>query len=253
MLAVALLALAVAPVLAASVTPTEFEGNFKFDYDGQPVCEAMFGAENVTSDMVGFKVDIAEELPTGFSDSYVDFTVSGDGYYLDWEAAGAKVLAVIVKGGSNYNWYDYGMGSYGDEGLQAPDNKAGNMPEISNYLACYKIDPVAFNGCEVGDWKNALTWPDGYAGLDFDATFGVNLFTPDITLSAAINLGGGGANALARQATAALLNAVDPGVNYPLSAAQVKEAVQDAVANGTIEATKNTLEGYNQLGCPLLP
>jgi hypothetical protein len=86
----------------------------------------------------------------------------------------------------------------------------------------------------------------------------VDLFAPDITLGQAVQLAGGGVNALARHATAALLNAhggVPNGdgttVAYPLSPAQVIALVQDAVANGTVEAAKDTLAGMNEAGCPL--
>jgi hypothetical protein len=101
----------------------------------------------------------------------------------------------------------------------------------------------------------------GYIGevtSEIDATFGVDLFSPDITLGVAIQLGGGGSNALARHATAALLNALGgvpnadgTTVDYPYTVAQVIQMVQDAVANGTIEATKDLLAAANELGCPL--
>lgn len=78
---------------------------------------------------------------------------------------------------------------------------------------------------------------------DFDTTFGVNYFTPDITLGQAIWLGGGGYNIIARHGTAALLSASDPGVNYPYTVAEVIAFVQ---ANNAAP-----LEMANELGCPL--
>jgi hypothetical protein len=71
----------------------------------------------------------------------------------------------------------------------------------------------------------------------------VNLFDPNITLETAVNLGGGGANRLARHGVAALLSAAHPGVGYPLSVAEVIAAVQAGNAD--------LLEQSNELGCPL--
>jgi hypothetical protein len=79
-------------------------------------------------------------------------------------------------------------------------------------------------GCTPGYWKNHLdAWPPtGYApGDDFDTTFGVDLFDPDITLDDAVNAKGGKVNRLARHGTAALLSAAHPDVDYSLSVAEV--------------------------------
>jgi hypothetical protein len=106
--------------------------------------------------------------------------------------------------------------------------------------------PPGNQGCTPGYWKNHLeSWAAaGYApGADFDSTFGVNLFDPNITLETAVNLGGGGANRLARHGVAALLSAAHPGVGYPLSVAEVIAAVQAGNAD--------LLEQSNELGCPL--
>ena len=91
-------------------------------------------------------------------------------------------------------------------------------------------------------------WADtGYdpAG-DFDGTFGVDFFNPDITLLDAVNLGGGGIKKVARHGTAALLNAADPDVNYPFTVAEVIAKVQ---AQDVSE-----LEAANELSpeCPAL-
>ena len=67
----------------------------------------------------------------------------------------------------------------------------------------------------------------------------------------ALGLGGGGAKALARHATAALLNASNPTVGYPYTEAQVKQVVQAAYASGDFETGKNLLAGANEAGCQL--
>jgi hypothetical protein len=106
--------------------------------------------------------------------------------------------------------------------------------------------PTGLQGCTPGYWKNHLdSWAAaGYSpSADFDATFGVNFFSPNITLIQAVNRGGGGNNRLARHGTAALLSAAHSGVDYPISVAAVIAAVQAGNAD--------LLEGYNELGCPI--
>jgi hypothetical protein len=101
-------------------------------------------------------------------------------------------------------------------------------------------------GCTPGYWRNHFEmWAaTGYSpGDDFDSTFGVDLFDPDITLGDAIWLGGGGANRLARHGTAALLSAAHPDVDYPYTVGEVILAVQGGDASTLAEA--------NELECPL--
>lgn len=105
--------------------------------------------------------------------------------------------------------------------------------------------PPPGGGCTPGYWRNHLEdW--GLTGLtpgdDFDTTFGVDLFTPDITLGQAIWLGGGASKKLARHGTAALLSALHPDVNYPLTPDEVIAAVQAGDAE--------TLANFNDLGMP---
>ena len=60
----------------------------------------------------------------------------------------------------------------------------------------------------------------------------------------ALNANGGGIDALARHAVAALLNAAHPDVNYPLSTTEIINAVQQAIADGepAITDLKNELD-----------
>jgi hypothetical protein len=138
--------------------------------------------------------------------------------------------------------------------------KTTSMPQISHYNLCYEPTPPAGDeGCTPGYWRNhADRWQGVTSSADFDATFGVDLFATNITLGTAIWANGGGNNALARHATAALLNSfggVPNGdgekVDYPYTTAQVIQMVQDAAANGTIEETKDLFAAANELGCPL--
>ena len=101
-------------------------------------------------------------------------------------------------------------------------------------------------GCTPGFWKNHLEdWAGTVfsTGDDFDATFGVDLFDPDITLEMAVNAKGGGDNKLARHGTAALLSAAHPEVEYPISVSEVIALVQAGDAD--------ILVAFNELGCEI--
>jgi hypothetical protein len=250
-----------------AVTPAYSPGNFSGFADDLQACYDLYpnGVE-----LVGYKVD----SNSSSSDDFVSFIVSPDGKTLSWVIVDGKMLAVVVKGGNGYNFYDYVSynGSY-DGGLQSPpDTKKGKVvtPQISHYNVCYEPDPerdLDWQGCTPGYWRNhANRWVEVSPGDDFDTTFEVDLFPTDITLGAAIWAKGSGNNALARHATAALLNAYaaeEPGsynpvlnvyqqVNYPFTVAAVKQMVQGAVnEEGDIEATKDALAAANELGCPL--
>ena len=108
-------------------------------------------------------------------------------------------------------------------------------------------------GCTPGFWKNHTgveIWGTEYSPSDsFDEVFGVKLFGPSVSLLDAAKLGGGGFEALARHAVAALLNSSHVNVNYGLSTDQVIEMVQQAVKTGDPESTKNVFEALNESGC----
>jgi hypothetical protein len=115
--------------------------------------------------------------------------------------------------------------------------------EFGNVDNCVPPPPDG-QGCTPGFWKNKKRlplWPLD-PDADFDTTFGVDLFDPDITLGEAVRAKGGGDNKLARHGTAALLNAAHPDVDYPLTEAEVIAAVQAGDAD--------TLVGYNELLAP---
>jgi hypothetical protein len=74
---------------------------------------------------------------------------------------------------------------------------------------------------------------------------------PDMTMEEAINLGGGGFNAIARHGAAALLSSVS--VAYPYSADAVLTMVHDAIATLTVEPALTNLSNANNLShqnCP---
>jgi len=56
---------------------------------------------------------------------------------------------------------------------------------------------------------------------------------------------------MARHAVAALLNAANPDVDYPLTVGEIIAAVQAAYASGNFEPAHVLFEGYNEIGCPI--
>jgi hypothetical protein len=118
--------------------------------------------------------------------------------------------------------------------------------------------PGGADGCTPGYWKQPHhfdSW-QGYAPTDkFNAVFGVTgPFSDSLTLAEALGLNGGGANALARHAVAALLDAAHSSVDYALTTAQVISDTKQALESGqatTIEATKNRFALLNERRCPL--
>ncbi|MGQ0795420.1 MAG: hypothetical protein ACT4N5_04455, partial [Nitrosopumilaceae archaeon] len=125
---------------------------------------------------------------------------------------------------------------------------------------------VASEGCTPGYWKNnadkkdAVSWPNppyapssSYEGIfGVDATLKVGKATVgNPTLLQALNALGGGQNALARHAAAALLNAQSGDVDYPYTVAEIIALVQGAYASGDFTTAKNTLAAGNELGCPI--
>jgi hypothetical protein len=116
---------------------------------------------------------------------------------------------------------------------------------------------LGLEGCTPGYWKQDQhfdSW-QGYSPTDtFNTVFGVSgPFADGLTLLDALNLGGGGINALARHAVAALLSSVG-GIDYGLTPTQVIEGTQAAINSGSatvMEGKKNQFVALNEKGCPL--
>jgi hypothetical protein len=212
-LVLALLAIAVVPVMASTVygtttrgiVPTAYPGNFVSSDDDQ-VCydmSALGYIGEVTTEMRGFKID----PPVDYDDGNISTTLTNGGRNLNWTSiAGTQVLAFIIKGGPNYNVYgyipepsetsigtppfDWAKAEY-DNGLVSPQTTLGKRmgtPQISHYNVCYY--PPAdgeFTGCTPGYWRNHADRWFGYSPDQlFDDVFGVN-YLPGVTLGMAIN------------------------------------------------------------------
>jgi hypothetical protein len=150
------------------------------------------------------------------------------------------------------------------------DDRGGCLPNEDTVFAegCCCVQPPGGEGCTPGFWKNnaqkwgASAWCDLFDPSDsFEGVFGVDVTLrgkgkntiASPTLLEALNANGGGINALARHATAALLNACSDCVQYDIaSPAAVIAAVQAAIAAGdeAIQALHEELAYYNEAGCP---
>ncbi|MGB5924587.1 MAG: hypothetical protein WBH01_00615, partial [Dehalococcoidia bacterium] len=127
-------------------------------------------------------------------------------------------------------------------------------------------------GCTPGYWKNnaakkgAVSWvPTGYSPDDkfgdvaiFNVTITVRAggrrTITDPTLLQALQATGGGVNALARHAVAALLNSAHPLINYDMGPQGVIDLVHDALVSPDPDAIGDAhtiLAGYNEAGCPI--
>lgn len=115
----------------------------------------------------------------------------------------------------------------------------------------YQHQSIGGMGCTPGYWKQKHHF-DSWVNYDqddlYDEIFGVDYGK---TLLKALKQGGGHEKALGRHATAALLNAGNPQVDYAFTTGQIIQMVQDAYATGDFEGAKNKLEHENESGCPL--
>jgi hypothetical protein len=240
------------------VIPTSYPGNFVSSNDDQ-VCYDMVDQGligELTGDLRGIKVD----PPVNFTNNYMDIALSMDLKFLAWASKNdAKLHAFIIKGGPNFHVYDYVGTTHTSDSWLASPRHGRNIPQISHYNFCYSIVPDGGEqGCTPGYWRNHTNRWEGYAPLQiFDEVFGVTLFGPYVTLFMVIDnpntYGTFGFHAVAAllNSTGGVPNADGTTVDYFYTTAQVIQMVQDAVANDTMEATKNLFAEQNEKGCPL--
>ncbi len=188
----------------------------------------------------------------GIPDSLEDY-VGGDQVTVACTASDLFVTAGFADG--TYTCRACYSNEHQDPALDEQGNCADPDGCVDNHVGinCSEPQTITFdstvgrNGCSPGYWRNHFErWPETAfsTGDDFDATFGVDLFAPDVTLGTAIALGGGHPNDLARHGTAALLSASHPGVAYPFSVDAVIALVRQGDPGGVLPAA-------NTLGCPL--
>ncbi len=117
-------------------------------------------------------------------------------------------------------------------------------------------------GCSTDYWSSTDKWCSNYYPIsNFYVVFGIQntsrIGDPTLTLQAALTLKGGGFNKLAKEATAALLNACNSGVDFPLTVEQIMSGTQklfDGLNYGNKDA--NDLSSFyadgNNANCPFL-
>lgn len=122
--------------------------------------------------------------------------------------------------------------------------------------------PIGGQGCTPGYWKQEHhfdSWVNHAPADSFEAVFDVDVTLrgrgrttfDEPTLLQALEANGGGVNALARHAVAALLNAETSDVAFAYTPSEVIDVVHDAIVAGDHEETKDLLEEANEAGCPL--
>lgn len=249
-------------------SPNSDFGGPGIDADGNPLIGGNAGSAFQHNRTLGNILIVSEDLDPADPD---DADVPGATLGFDFSALGpvtlvsvdvldvdgreqAATIELLDGGGSLLALFTVDL--EGDNGLAniGLGPTAGVVFMVVTLNGSGAIDNVVFlrppppgdEGCTPGYWKNHLEdWPPtGFdPGDDFDTVFGVDLFSPDITLEQAVNAKGGGVNKLARHGTAALLNAAHPDVDYPLTVADVIALVQAGDAN--------TLVAFNELGCTI--
>ena len=249
----------IAPSGATSVT-RQAEGNFFElckDYSGTPGPAVTFNVSvdqdnNGTTDTtfnvtlsngqcqdiwsdVGIGRDIVrvtEQVPTGYTASYVRSVILGGVITTDPSVTGNSVTGPVAHA------------------------DVGTLVVFTNTFVPPPPPPDGDGeGCTPGYWKNHLdSWQGFSPTASFDAVFGLGspgMFNPDLTLLQALENGGGKFEKLGRHATAALLNAASSGVDFGQTTTQVINAVKAAFAAKNSEPLATNLANANERGCPL--
>ena len=186
-------------------------------------------------------------------------TITEDGQD-NWANTDIDVVQHLALGIFNANGYpaaalldDDGTTTAGQATVFVNDDMARTVTFTNDFTP----PPVGNEGCTPGFWKNnadkksASQWPVPTNTL-FSTVFGANNDLPGTTtLLQALNLGGGGINALARHAAAAYLNVVSSGVDYAYTEAELIALVANALSTNNYETAKNLLAAANEAGCPI--
>jgi hypothetical protein len=217
---------------------------------------------------------VVADLPTGFPVTAVGpiggpapqygcptrpFQVTGSHLFTNDQLVNTSPNHVVAGGGAGTPMVDQGLAT--QHGCENPMGL--------NFAGTATWTPPPDNhGCTLGFWKTHTglgpqdnAWPAPYVpGVTTLGQAGfTNTGNQNATMLDALSFSGGptvqdAKNNLMKQAVAALLNAATPGMNYPLSVAQVLSQVNTALASnnrGTILALATTLEGFNSLEGPL--
>ena len=149
-------------------------------------------------------------------------------------------------------------GTLAGVGLATDSTTTSTSPSTSTSTST--TTPEGGEGCTPGFWKNnadkkgASQWTDPYDPTDLVSSVFADAPTAigSKTLLAGLQQGGGDLDALTRHAIAAVLSAAHPGVDYPLTVAEIVDMVNDAYNGLTdVEDLKDLLAGFNEAGCSI--
>ncbi|MCU0595637.1 MAG: carboxypeptidase regulatory-like domain-containing protein, partial [Desulfobacterota bacterium] len=124
--------------------------------------------------------------------------------------------------------------------------------DVEKYVQVLESE-AGTEGLTPGYWKQSQHFDDWIGfnpGDRYEKVFGVDA-SGCPTLLEALQANGGGANALLRHSTAALLNAAHPNIEYAYTKTQIISMVRGAFASGNYESVKNAFEAANEKGADL--
>jgi hypothetical protein len=194
--------------------------------------------------------------PSAFRPSSIAITVGGTTTLvsdaldsLDGEEWDTLNLTVPIPAGAN---------TMTVQAFSRDDFASGDLPASLAWIAAGLSVPPPRDpeGCTPGYWKNHTIYKNRNAWVTYtpDQTFNSvfeNAF-PGKTLLQVLKQGGGGLYALGRHTVAALLNAANPDVAYPLTPGQVINKFNWVYPSNKrkYNRLKRKFEKYNELGCP---
>lgn len=185
--------------------------------------------------------------------------VKFDGLDLDDSAGACYLFTLTLDASLLPAGYHFGEGTVMFATKAGPQDVRGSLsPGFVGVTGPVCEHTQVHEGLSPGFWKNhPAMWTAPYHG---DMTLGAAGFSGSLyqssTMMQALNFGGGSGVAgaqriLFRAAVAALLNAADSDIDYPLTIAQVLSDVNAALATGsrdTMLALAEILDGHNNLG-----
>ncbi len=196
-----------------------------------------------------------------------------------YDEAGVEIASAVTNADGGYRFEELQAGSY-SVGFEAPSGYAltgadrggddaldSDANPATGRTGAVALEPgdedltldagLVLNatgegfGCTPGFWKqkqHLAYWTGFDPSMKFADVFGVSP-RKDWTLLEALGVGGGGENALARHAVAALLNAASPRVDYLYTQEQIILMVRTAFLTGHFETVKDGLMVQNETGC----
>jgi hypothetical protein len=192
---------------------------------------------------------------------------TGDDYFASQvtDANGYYLFTDVPTGVQTRIWVDLATVPDGKIPGVCPTRRGCHPEPGRSYLGVDFCFIESAEGCTPGYWKNhEAAWETtGYsAGQTVVSVFSDAAGYPDLaaaTLIDALSFDGGSgeegaAGSLLRAAVAALLNASHADVNYPWTASEVVDMVNDALAThdrDTTLALMESLDADNNAGCPL--